>query len=39
MALEKISDKQKEILEFIKSEILNRGYPPSVRDKIGRAHV
>ena len=26
MALEKISDKQKEILEFIKSEILNRGY-------------
>ena len=24
MALEKISDKQKEILEFIKSEILNR---------------
>ena len=28
MALEKISDKQKEILEFIKSEILNRGYPP-----------
>jgi hypothetical protein len=31
MALEKISDKQKEILEFIKSEILNRGYPPSVR--------
>ena len=32
MALEKISDKQKEILEFIKSEILNRGYPPSVRD-------
>ena len=29
MALEKISDKQKEILEFIKSEILNRGYPVS----------
>ena len=32
MAYGKISDKQKEILEYIKSEILNRGYPPSVRD-------
>ncbi|MCR5215816.1 MAG: transcriptional repressor LexA [Lachnospiraceae bacterium] len=28
----RISDKQMEILEFIKSEILHRGYPPSVRD-------
>ena len=28
----KISDKQREILEFIKDEILNRGYPPSVRE-------
>ena len=32
MSTEKISDKQREILEFIKNEILNRGYPPSVRD-------
>lgn len=28
----KISPKQRDILEFIKSEILKRGYPPSVRD-------
>ena len=27
-----ISDKQKEILEYIKSEILAKGYPPSVRE-------
>ena len=39
MALEKISDKQKEILEFIKSEILNRGYPPSVRDICEGVHL
>lgn len=28
----KISKKQKEILEYIKDEIINRGYPPAVRD-------
>lgn len=28
----KISAKQKEILEFIKSQIIERGFPPSVRD-------
>ncbi|MBE5900709.1 MAG: transcriptional repressor LexA [Lachnospiraceae bacterium] len=28
----KISQKQQEILEFIKSEILNKGYPPAVRE-------
>ena len=28
----KISAKQTEILEFIKQEILNRGYPPAVRE-------
>ena len=28
----KISDKQCEILEYIKQEILNRGYPPAVRE-------
>ncbi len=27
-----ISKKQQEILEYIKSEILNKGYPPSVRE-------
>ena len=32
MAHGKITPKQKEILEYIKSEILNKGYPPSVRD-------
>ena len=28
----KISAKQKEILEYIKSEILSKGYPPAVRE-------
>lgn len=32
MAYGKISKKQTEILEYIKSQILNKGYPPSVRD-------
>jgi repressor LexA len=32
MAYGKISKKQNEILEYIKSQILNKGYPPSVRD-------
>ena len=32
MSYGKISDKQREILEYIKSEILNKGYPPAVRD-------
>ena len=32
MAKERISAKQKEILDFIKSEILNKGYPPAVRE-------
>ncbi len=32
MAYGRISAKQKEILDFIKHEILNKGYPPSVRD-------
>ncbi len=29
---EKITQKQQEILEYIKSQILSKGYPPSVRD-------
>lgn len=28
----KISSKQQEILDYIKSEIINKGYPPTVRD-------
>ena len=32
MANGKISAKQKEILEYIKSEILSKGYPPAVRE-------
>ena len=32
MAYGKISAKQREILEVIKAEILNRGYPPTVRE-------
>ena len=32
MASGKISSKQREILEYIKSEILSRGYPPAVRE-------
>ncbi len=32
MSYGKISDKQKEILEYMKTEILNKGYPPTVRD-------
>lgn len=32
MSYGKISTKQKEILEYIKDEILKRGYPPAVRE-------
>lgn len=32
MASGKISDKQREILEYIKQEILRKGYPPAVRE-------
>ena len=32
MAYGKISSKQREILEYIKQEILNKGYPPAVRE-------
>ena len=31
MAKQRITAKQQEILDYIKSEILNRGFPPSVR--------
>jgi repressor LexA len=32
MALERITPKQKEILEYIKETILKKGYPPAVRE-------
>ncbi|KSV59920.1 transcriptional repressor LexA [Acetivibrio ethanolgignens] len=32
MGYGKITPKQKEILEYIKSQIINRGYPPAVRE-------
>ena len=32
MSYGKISDKQREILEYIKGEILSKGYPPAVRE-------
>ena len=32
MEREKISAKQTKVLEFLKNEILNKGYPPSVRE-------
>ncbi|MFP3155478.1 transcriptional repressor LexA [Lachnospiraceae bacterium ZAX-1] len=39
MSYGKISDKQREILEYIKEEILNRGYPPAVRDICEAVHL
>ena len=39
MAYGKISDKQREILEYIKKEILNKGYPPTVRDICEAVHL
>ena len=35
----KITKKQEEILEFIKSQILAKGYPPSVRDICEAVHL
>ncbi|SFP93880.1 repressor LexA [Lachnospiraceae bacterium XBB1006] len=35
----KITPKQKEILEFIKSEILSKGYPPAVREICEAVHL
>ena len=32
MAYGKISGKQQEILEYMKAQILSKGYPPSVRE-------
>lgn len=35
----KISDKQQEILDYIKSQIIERGFPPSVRDICTAVHL
>ena len=39
MAYGRITPKQSEILEYIKSEILNKGYPPAVRDICEAVHL
>ena len=39
MAYGKISSKQREILEYIKQEILNKGYPPAVREICEAVHL
>ena len=39
MAYGKISEKQKEILEFLKQEIINKGYPPAVREICKAVHL
>lgn len=39
MSQGKISAKQKEILEYIKSQILERGFPPAVRDICEAVHL
>jgi repressor LexA len=39
MSQEKITEKQKEILEYIKSEILKRGFPPAVREICEAVHL
>ena len=35
----KISDKQQQILDFMKDEILSKGYPPSVREICEAVHL
>ena len=35
----KISQKQSEILEYMKNEIINRGFPPSVREICEAVHL
>lgn len=39
MAYGKISSKQQEILDFLKEEILNKGYPPAVREICDAVHL
>ena len=39
MAYGKISNKQKEILEYLKAQILERGFPPAVREICAAVHL
>ena len=39
MANGKISKKQSEILEYIKEQILEKGYPPAVREICEAVHL
>ena len=39
MSQGKITDKQREILEYIKEMILKKGYPPAVREICGAVHL
>ena len=39
MSQGKITDKQKEILEYIKEMILKKGYPPAVREICEAVHL
>ncbi len=39
MAQDKLTGKQEQILEFIKDEILKKGYPPSVREICEAVHL
>ncbi len=39
MAYGKITDKQREILEYMKEQILSKGYPPTVRDICEAVHL
>ena len=39
MGYGKITAKQKEILEFVKEQILNKGYPPAVREICEAVHL
>ena len=39
MGYGKITKKQNEILEYIKNEILNKGYPPAVREICEAVHL
>ena len=39
MSQGKITDKQREILEYIKEMILKKGYPPAVREICEAVHL
>ena len=39
MSYGKITPKQQEILDYIKAQILNKGYPPAVREICEAVHL